>query len=141
MTAKEYLKQAYRIDHRINSDIAELGRLREMSTSISSPNLGEKVQASHSGDAPFMKCLERIYDLEERINDEIDLFVDLKNEIRSVIDTVPNTDERMVLRYRYIHNFTWEQIGDELSADSRTVRRWHGQALQHVVLPENPIRI
>lgn len=141
MTAKEYLKQAYRIDHRINSDIAELGRLREMSTSISSPNLGEKVQASHCGDAPFMKCLERIYDLEARINDEIDLFVDLKNEIRSVIDTVPNTDERMVLRYRYIHNFTWEQIGDELSADSRTVRRWHGQALQHVVLPENPIKI
>ena len=63
MTAKEYLKQAYRIDHRINSDIAELGRLREMSTSISSPNLGDKVQISHSGDAPFMKCLERIYDL------------------------------------------------------------------------------
>lgn len=141
MTAKEYLKQAYRIGHRINSDIAELGRLREMSTSISSPNLGEKVQTSHCGDAPFMKCLERIYDLEARINDEIDLFVDLKNEIRSVIDTVPNTDERMVLRYRYIHNFTWEQIGDELSADSRTVRRWHGQALQHVVLPENPIKI
>lgn len=141
MTAKEYLKQAYRIDHRINSDIAELGRLREMSTSISSPNLGDKVQISHSGDAPFMKCLERIYDLEARINDEIYLFVDLKNEIRSVIDTVPNTDERMVLRYRYIHNFTWEQIGDELSADSRTVRRWHGQALQHVVLPENPIKI
>ena len=141
MTAKEYLKQAYRIDHRINSDIAELGRLREMSTSISSPNLGDKVQISHSGDAPFMKCLERIYDLEARINDEIDLFVDLKNEIRSVIDTVPNTDERMVLRYRYIHNFTWEQISDELSADSRTVRRWHGQALQHVVLPENPIKI
>jgi len=141
MTPKEYLKQAYRLDHRINSDIAELGRLREMSTSISSPSLGEKVQTNSNTDAPFVKCLERIYALEEKINEEIDLLVNLKEEIRSVIDMVSNTDERMVLRYRYIHNYTWEQIGDVLGADSRTVRRWHGQALGHVILPENLLKI
>lgn len=141
MTPKEYLKQAYRLDHRINSDIAELGRLREMSTSISSPNLGEKVQTNRNTDAHFVKCLERIYSLEEKINEEIDLLVNLKEEIRSVIDMVSNTDERMVLRYRYIHNYTWEQIGDVLGADSRTVRRWHGQALGHVTLPENLLKI
>lgn len=141
MTPKEYLKQAYRLDHRINSDIAELGRLREMSTSISSPSLGEKVQTNRNTDAPFVKCLERIYSLEEKINEEIDLLVNLKEEIRSVIDMVSNTDERMVLRYRYIHNYTWEQIGDVLGADSRTVRRWHGQALVHVTLPENLLKI
>ena len=141
MTPKEYLKQAYRLDHRINSDIAELGRLREMSTSISSPSLGEKVQTNRNTDAPFVKCLERIYSLEEKINEEIDLLVNLKEEIRSVIDMVSNTDERMVLRYRYIHNYTLEQIGDVLGADSRTVRRWHGQALGHVILPENLLKI
>ena len=141
MTPKEYLKQAYRLDHRINSDIAELGRLREMSTSISSPSLGEKVQTNRNTDAPFVKCLERIYSLEEKINEEIDLLVNLKEEIRSVIDMVSNTDERMVLRYKYIHNYTWEQIGDVLGADSRTVRRWHGQALGHVTLPENLLKI
>lgn len=141
MTPKEYLKQAYRLDHRINSDIAELGRLREMSTSISSPSLGEKVQTNRNTDAPFVKCLERIYSLEEKINEEIDLLVNLKEEIRSVIDMVSNTDERMVLRYRYIHNYTWEQIGDVLGADSRTVRRWHGQALGHVTLPEKLLKI
>ena len=141
MTPKEYLKQAYRLDHRINSDIAELGRLREMSTSISSPSLGEKVQTNRNTDAPFVKCLERIYSLEEKINEEIDLLVNLKEEIRSVIDMVSNTDERMVLRYRYIHNYTWEQIGDVLGADSRTVRRWYGQALGHVTLPENLLKI
>ena len=141
MTPKEYLKQAYRLDHRINSDIAELGRLREMSTSISSPSLGEKVQTNRNTDAPFVKCLERIYALEEKINEEIDLLVNLKEEIRGVIDMVSNTDERMVLRYRYIHNYTWEQIGDVLGADSRTVRRWHGQALGHVILPENLLKI
>lgn len=80
-------------------------------------------------------------DLEEKINKEIDLLVELKKEIRGVISTVEDTDERLVLKYRYIHNYTWEQIGNELHADSRTVRRWHGSALQHVRLPENPVEI
>ena len=37
MTAKEYLKQAYRLDHRINSDLEEVAQLRGMAMSISSP--------------------------------------------------------------------------------------------------------
>ena len=141
MTAKEYLHQAYRLDHKINSDIEELQRLREMSCSISSPQLGDRVQTSRSTDAPFVKCLYKIQELEAKIDSEIDLFVDLKKEIRSVIEKVENTDEQMVLRYRYIHNMTWEEIGDELKIDARTARRWHGSALTSVVLPENPIKI
>lgn len=141
MTAKEYLHQAYRLDHKINSDIEELGRLREMSVSISSPQFGERVQTSRNTDAPFVNCLNKIYAMEEKINAEIDLYVELKTQIRSVIEKVENTDEQMVLRYRYIHNMTWEDIGDELHADKSTVRRWHGSALSHVELPENPIRI
>ena len=141
MTNKEYLRQAYRLDQKINSDIAEVARLREMASSISAPVLGDKVQTSRNADAPFVRSVEKILLLEEAINREIDTLVDLKSQMREVIAAVPNTDERMVLRYRYIHNLTWEQIGEKLSADKSTVRRWHGSALAHVVLPDNPIRI
>lgn len=141
MTTKEYLRQAYRLDLKINSDIEEVARLRDMATSITSPVLGDKVQTSRMGDAPFVRSVEKILLLEERINQEIDTLVDLKEQMRGVIEAVPDTDERMVLRYRYVHNLTWEQIGNEMNADARTVRRWHGNALLHVVLPENPIRI
>ena len=141
MTNKEYLRQAYRLDQKINSDIEEVARLREMAGSISSPVLGDKVQTSRNGDAPFVRSIEKILLLEEKINREIDLLVDLKSQMRDVIAAVPDTDERMVLRYRYIHNLTWEQIGDELNADRTTVYRWHNMALRHVILPEKPIRI
>ena len=67
--------------------------------------------------------------------------VAIAEQIREVIDEVTDTDERMVLRYRYIHNLTWEQIGDELHADRTTVYRWHNSAVNHVKLPENPIQI
>lgn len=141
MTAKEYLRQAYRLDHKINSDIEELRRLRELSCSISAPQFGDKVQTSRPAEAPFVKCVHKILELEEKINSEIDLFVDLKQEIRAVIENVEDADEQMVLRCRYIHNMTWDEIGDELNADKSTVRRWHGSALTHVTLPEDPIRI
>ena len=141
MTAKEYLRQAYRLDQKINSDLEEVAALKEMASSVSSPQLSERVQTSRKGDAPFVRCLEKIIELEDKINKEIDLLVELKKEIRTVITTVEDTDERMVLKYRYVHNYTWEQIGNELHADARTVRRWHGKALLHVMLPENPITV
>ena len=141
MKTKEYLRQAYRLNQIINSEIEEVAMVREMACSITSPVLGEKVQISHSGDPPFMRSMEKILMLEENINREIGELVDLKSQMRDVIAAVPDTDERMVLRYRYIHNMTWEQIGSELNADKSTVRRWHGNALAHVVLPDNPIKI
>lgn len=141
MTAKEYLSQAYRLDQRIDSNIAEITRLREMACGISSPSWEEKVQTSRNTDAPFVRCLEKIMDLEKVVNGEIDTLVDLKRQIRTTIESVPNTDEQLVLRYRYIHNCTWEQIGNELNADARTIRRWHGDALQKVKVPQDAIKI
>ena len=125
MTVKEYLRQAYRLDQQISSDLEEVASLREMAISVSSPQLAERVQTSGNTDAPFVRALEKIMNLEER----------------TVITTVEDTDERMVLKYRYVHNYTWEQIGNVLHADARTVRRWHGKALQHVILPDNSITI
>ena len=141
MTAKEYLRQAYRLDHRIHSDIEEMERLHDMAGSVSSPSLEERHKPNRPTEAPFVKCVLRIIELEQKINEEIDRLVALKEQMRGVIDTVKDKDEQMVLRYRYIHNMTWEQIGDELRADRTTVYRWHNTALRHVVLPENPIKI
>ena len=68
----------------------------------------------------------------------LNLLLKLKTEIQGVINAVPNMDERLVLTYRYIKNYTWGQIGEELYADERTIRRWHNRALAHVVVPKDP---
>lgn len=141
MTPKEYLRQAYRLDHRINSDIAEMERLQEMIGTVSSPSLEEHYNPNRPTEAPFIRRLEKVWELQDKINREIDRFIDLKAQMRDVIATVSDADEQMVLRYRYIHNMTWEQIGDELHADRTTVFRWHNAALKHITLPEEPITI
>ena len=141
MTAMEYLKQAYRLDQRIDSDIAEKERLRDMAFKIKASGFDGNYNPNHPTEASFVRTLEKVWKLEAKINTEIDKLVDLKEQIRSVIDEVTDPNERMVLCYRYIHNMTWEQIGIILHADSRTMRRWHEKALLHVTLPENLITI
>ena len=142
MTTKEYLQQAYRLDKRINSHIREKEELMQMATSVSSPQWKEDViQTSKSGDAPFLRTLEKMWELEEQITAEIDLYVDLKAQIHTVLNQVSNPDYLMVLRYRYIHNYCWERIGEELLAGRRTVIRWHDAAISQLKVPENPIVI
>ena len=141
MTIRDYLSQAYRLDQRIDSNIREVSTLRKMMGSISSPVLGDRVQTSRPAEAPFVRSVEKIMALEEKINSEIDLLVSLKEQIRGVISAVPDTDERMVLSYRYVHNLTWEEISDELNESVSTVKRRHRSALDHAVLPENIIQI
>ena len=139
MTPKTYLNQAYRLEQRIRLDTEELENLRTLAATVSSPGFEEHYNPNHPTDAPFVKTLNRIWEMEQKVKDELDLLLRLKKEIQSVIAKVDNTDERLILTYRYLKNYTWARIGDELYADERTIRRWHDRALSHVVLPENPV--
>ena len=140
MTAKEYLSQAFYLDRRINSRIREAEEVKAMAYNISGPTLRkDKVKTSHSGEAPFEKALLRFWELEESINQEIDHLVDMKREIGEAIDQLPNENEQLVLRYRYVNRMRWEEIAEEMMSSRSTVIRWHESGLQHFVVPVNKI--
>lgn len=137
MTVKEYLGQGYRLEHRIKLVQAEIEELREMSTSISSPRFGERFSGTKSSDAPYVRTLCKITELEERYDKLLFDLLAFKDELLSVINALQDKDERLVLHYRYICNNTWVEIGDKLGWDERTIRRWHNKAIGHLVLPDN----
>ena len=85
-----------------------------------------------------MNIVHRIVDQEEKVARELKLLVKLKIEIQEVIDRLPDTDERLVLTYRYLKSMSWSQIADRLYFNERTVRRWHGNGLSHIRIPANP---
>lgn len=136
MTAKEYLKQAYRLNERIDAHIAELEELRDMSTRIQGVSFEEHYSGTRDTDAPFVKLINKIMDMETRINSEIDHLVDLKAQMDYVIEQVENIEERLLLRYRYLDNMTWDEIAVRLNVSSRTVHRIHSAALQNFNAPE-----
>lgn len=141
MTIKEYLGQAYLLDKRIKSDTMELDELRLMSQTISSPGFEEHYNASKNTDAPYIKTLEKMFDMEEKIMKEMNLLLELKEQIRDVISQVEKPEHQMILRYRYIHNLSWSKIGDKLCADITTVQRWHNKAIAKIKLPNNAINL
>lgn len=131
MTAKQYLSQAYRLNERINSDLSELDRLRDLAISLSSVNYdGIRVSSTRSTEAPFEKTICKIIDAEKKINAEIERLVDLKAKISGAISQLANVDEQLLLRFRYINNYGWEKIAVLMSVSMRTVHRIHASALR-----------
>lgn len=135
MTAKEFLRKAYRLNEKIQSDLQELAELQALADSISAPGLEEAVQTSPKNEAPYVGCVLKIIALQEVINEELEELVDLKRTIRAAIMKVPDEDERLVLKYRYLHWYTWRHIGALMHADRTTVSRWHKQALKNLPVP------
>lgn len=130
MTAKQYLKQAFRLNELINSDLEELAQLKALSTSISSPNLSsEAVSGSRPQEAKFVNAILKIVDLENKINEEIDRYVDLKDEIREKVIAIENEDERLILQNRYLNFQTWERIAEDLNFTTQWVHELHKRAL------------
>lgn len=135
MTAKEYLQQAYRLNELIDSDVHELERLRDLAGRISSPNFGERVQSSRNLDAPFVKYLGDIMEMEEKIQKELCRLVVLKKQILAALESVADREERLLLTYRYLNNESWEQIAEDLSVSMSTVHRIHAYALRNFSVP------
>ena len=141
MTVKEYLGQAYLLDKRIKSDTMELEELRMMSQTISSPGFEEHYNASKNTDAPYIRTLEKMFDMESKIMMEMNLLLELMEQIREVIGQVDKPEQQMILRCRYIHNMSWPKIGEELCADTVTVQRWHNKAIAKIELPDDAINL
>lgn len=136
MTAKQYLRQAYRLNDLINSDLAELEQLKVLSTSVSSPNLsGMPSSGTKKQEAPFVNAVMKIIELEKVIDAEIDRFVDLKKEIRDVINKIPDNNQKLVLKLRYIQFLKWESVAAEMDLSLKQVHRIHNEALKNVKLP------
>ena len=89
--------------------------------------------------AGYLRTLEKLWKIEEKILCEQEELVCLKAQIREVIAQVEKSEQQAVLRFRYIHNYSWPMIADELGVDRGTVQRWHNKAVARIVLPENAI--
>lgn len=131
MKAKEYLQQLQRLDTVINQKIKEACDLRLKARSIGGIDYSkEKVQTSSSGDAPFVKLIGRIAELEAEINAEIDAFVDKKHKIINQIQVLKNRKHIEVLYKRYVEFKRFEVVAVEMGYTYQYTRELHGYALR-----------
>jgi len=131
MNAKEYLQNLKKLDTVIDQKIKELDNLKTMSTSIGSFDYSkDRVQTSPDGDAPFVKTIEKICELQDEINREIDQFVDKKHRIINQIQGLSKSKYIEVLFRRYVEYKSFETIAVEMMLSYQYVIEIHGYALQ-----------
>ena len=135
MTAKEYLNQARHLDALIHCRLREIDYWRDLSSSVSGSGFEEHHNPNRPTEAPFVRCLEKIDEIQHSVEEKVAYLICLKEEINRAIDKLENRDEQLLLRYRYLDNCTWEEIAAMLNVSIRSVHRIHGMALQHFSVP------
>lgn len=130
MTTKEYLNRYRELDASINSLCDELAHWRAIATRITPPDRHEGGNTTPSDKVG--RAVAKIIDLENRINTEIDILVDMRDDIRAKISAVDDARLRQILAMRYINFKRWEDIADAMHTDLRWIYRLHGKALQKI---------
>ena len=127
-TAKEYLKSIKYLDSAINSKLTELDKLRHDAENIRGISYDkDKVQGSA---VDSMKIVDKIIELDNVINAEIDRLVDLKADAHTKIEKVCNEKFVSLLTDVYINGFTLERVAERMDKSYETIKGWHGEALQ-----------
>ena len=129
MNAKEYLSQAYLVDHRIDSKLEQLSELKDLSekaTATISDMPGSSTRNVHR----LEDVIANMIDLQNEINDDIDGLVNLKREIMQQIKTVPSPEYQLILERRYMSYKPWEQIAVEIGYSLHYLYKMHSAALQ-----------
>ena len=135
MTAKEYLNQARHLDALIHCRLREIDYWRDLSSSVSGSSFEEHHNPNRPTEAPFVRCLEKIDEIQHSVEEKVAYLICLKEKINRAIDKLDNRDEQLLLRYRYLDNCTWEEIAAMLNVSIRSVHCSHGMALQHFLVP------
>ena len=122
----------------VQEAVKELEQLREMRGTIQGCTYGEKIgtNPNRNLEAPFIKTIEKIWEYEQKIDAKINRLVDLRAAINAAIESMENPEERLLLKYRYLKNESWEDISYDLNVSYRTVHRIHASALNNFVVPE-----
>lgn len=136
MNTKEYLSQAFWLDHRINSKLEQVAALRGLATKATSSNITDRVDGTKQR-SPMENVIVKIIDLEYEIDTDIDRLVDLKREINQAIKSVTQPEYNLLLELRYLCYKTWEEISGIMDYSWRNVHYVHGKALAAVKIDSN----
>jgi hypothetical protein len=137
MDAKKYLSQARLLNNHIKSFENELEYINTIALGPSGPSYGpNKIKQQPNLEAPFIRYIDKIIELEKMIHDEIDKLMALKREIAKTIAEVGDVKLEIILRERYINCRNWEDIAIDLAYSQVYLYKLHQRALKLVKVPK-----
>ena len=131
MTVKEYLLQIKNADNVIKQMVKDRDKMASDIVWIHGIDYAkDRVQTSAEQTGGALKSIERLYDLERKLDKMIDRYVDLKSLIIDQIDGMDTAKFRDILYMRYINFMSLEEIACEMHYSYYRTAHYHGDALQ-----------
>lgn len=129
MKAKEYLQEIRKMDIAIDQKQIEYDTLRKSRTYIGGMDYSsERVQTSTDA-AGFTKISDRLEDMQNEINGEIDQYHDMRHKCINQIQQLSKVEYIQVLFKRYVEYKSLETILGELKLSYYRICHIHGEAL------------
>ena len=121
-----YLSRVRRINERITRLLEEKRRWRDLAL-CRSPGISPA-----PGGGPTVKPEDKMLEVEEEINQEIDHLQEVRKEVKGAISGVEDDTLRTLLEYRYLDGLTWEQVAERIPCTERWVYKLHKKALKKI---------
>lgn len=142
MDIESYLKQYYKLEKRIEYLNLDIELLKIKANSACAPVLSDMPKSPNPPqEAYFAKMLELIWDKEEKLKEEMELFNNLNIEIDEILSQIEDVNILNIFVLKYKHHKSWSDIGRIVYADRRTVKKWWKETMKDLELPKDFIKI
>ncbi len=139
MTNKEFLQKPMRIQRRIDALKLQKQSFEELANSIPGGNYDQPVvQKTRSQQAPFIKWIDKIMEVEKKIEELTAEYEKAKDEVLTAIYQLPNPDYQNILIMRYLNDYSWATICTKMYVSLTTAKRWHWGALNSLKINVGP---
>ena len=128
MGIKEELKDLRVVPKIIDSKNRQLAQLKRYCTTIKSFDYSkEKIKGCQKQD--FSDTVDKIIDLENEINRDIDELIDKKIKMNEFIKSTLSGNEYAVIQMRYFEELSWLEIAIKINYTEINIYKIHGKAL------------
>lgn len=128
---KRWLGRCLSVKRDINELLEEIERVHALRTRITTVLRETTSSGGATGDRRTDATVTLI-DLEERLKGRIRDLSAIYDETSAVIDKLPSSKQRWLMRLRYLAGMSFDQIGKKYNRDPRSLFRLHGRALENV---------
>ena len=132
MQAKEFLIQVQRAERELLVISAKKRHYADLAQSIGAKISGMVVQTSGNSSKTETAAIG-LYEMTKLLDEKEKEYAELVKKAEETIAKVKQEKFRLILTYKYLCNWSWASIRDELGyKDKKSVFRCHGYALREL---------
>ena len=133
MKAKDYFRQIRSIERELKLLRARIRHFNDIGLSITGGSMDSPVVSHSRGSSRVETAAIGLYEAKFALERQVEEYVIRIREAEQMVGFLANERYRQILTLRYLADWTWKSISDELGyRDPKSVYKAHGYALNAV---------